>query len=378
MSPAARRVTSVLLSFLKVFGTFTLVSVLFALEYYIFYAREGTADRPFFFFLLGALSMAYSWAIVTPVILKATEHWGFERGRRRRVLYYHLMLLMVLAPIRALLDMGLMSILLSLYHDERLELLFSDNYRSFFAGLPTAPVYYFLIAGIGYTASYYRKYRERELAASELERALAQSHLETLKGQLNPHFLFNTLNAIGALSRNDPDATKRMVTLLGGLLRRSLGRPNEPQEVPLRQELDFVRHYLEIEKILYSDRLRVEYEIPARLLDATVPNFLLQPIVENAIQHGIAARSGPGTVTLSAHALAQTLELSVSDDGVGLKEGSAFTEGRGLGLTRERVLGLYGNEATLEIENRKGGGATVTLRLPLRFGASGTMGEETP
>jgi LytS/YehU family sensor histidine kinase len=243
--------------------------------------------------------------------------------------------------------------------------MWSDDLAGFLSGLPTAPVYYLLIAGLGYTFAYYRKFREQELAASNLERALAQAHLETLRTQLNPHFLFNTLNAIGALARNDPEATKRMVTLLGGLLRRSLGSSTEPQEVPLRREIEFVRQYLEIEQILFSDRLRVEYDVPRELLDLPVPNFLLQPIVENAVRHGIALRSGPGRIILSVRVEGDSLEVSVADDGVGLAAGTQLTDGKGLGLTRERLLGLYGEKANLRIDHREGGGAMVVLSLPL-------------
>jgi LytS/YehU family sensor histidine kinase len=293
-------------------------------------------------------------------------------------LYYHLLLLAVLAPIRSILDMGFAAIGLMLRPDRQLDLLFSNTLNSFLSGLPTAPVYYFLIAGLGYTFAYYRKFRERELAASNLERALAQAHLETLSNQLNPHFLFNTLNAIGALARNDPEATKRMVTLLGGLLRRSLGSSTEPQEVPLRREIEFVRQYLEIEQILFSDRLRVEYDVPQGLLDVPVPNFLLQPIVENAVRHGIALRSGPGRIILNVSVAGDSLEVSVADDGVGLAAGTRLTEGKGLGLTRERLVGLYGEKASLRIDNRDGGGAIVVIKLPLLAEPPGLHREGEP
>lgn len=375
---ARPRTVTAFLSFLRILAISTSIGVLFALEYYIFYVREGTPKRPFSFFLVGTISMAYSWALIAPIILQACKRWGYERGQRRRVLYRHLLLLLVLAPVRALLDMGLATIILTLHHEPQLELMFNDNLANFLSGLPTAPVYYFLIAGLGYTSAYYRKFRERELAASNLERALAQAHLETLRNQINPHFLFNTLNAIGTLARKDPEATKRMVTLLGGLLRRSLGSSAEPQEVPLRDELDVVRQYLEIEQVLFSDRLRVEYDVPEELLDVPVPNFLLQPIVENAVLHGIASRSGPGSIVLSARAAEDSLEVSVADDGVGLAAGSKLTEGQGLGLTRERLKGLYGERASLRIENREGDGAIAILRLPLSADPPGSHREGGP
>jgi hypothetical protein len=372
------RIVTASLSFLRIWAISTSIGVLFALEYYIFYARGGAAGRPFAFFLVGTMPMAYSWAIIAPIILQACKRWGFERGQRQRVLYYHLLLLIVLAPVRALLDMGLGTISLTLHPEPQLERMWSDNLTSFLSGLPTAPVYYFLIAGLGYTSAYYRKFRERELAASNLERALAQAHLETLRNQLNPHFLFNTLNAIGALARKDPEGTKRMVTLLGGLLRRSLGSSTEPQEVPLRREMEFVRQYLEIEQILFSDRLHVEYDVPRELLDVPVPNFLLQPIVENAVRHGIALRSGPGRIILSVRVVGDSLEVSVADDGAGRAAGTDLTEWQGLGFTRERLVGLYGDKASLHIENREGDGTRTLLRLPLSMDPPGLHREGEP
>ena len=367
------------LSFLRILCIFTVIGCLYAVEYYFLNLKEGAPERPWIFFLRWTLPTTLSLAVITPAILKAAGRWGFERGGRRRALLMHLSLLLLLAPLRAMLDMGFTATGLILSSDfAELNMLWEMKRSVFLAGLAPAPVYYVAIAAFGYTTAYYRKYRERELAASHLERALAQAHLETLKNQLNPHFLFNTLNAIGTLSRNDPDATKRMVTLLGALLRRSLGSAHEPQEVPLRQELDFVGQYLEIELVLLSDRLRVEVDVPEDLLDVPVPNFVLQPIVENAIRHGIAVRSGPGSITLGARLRDGSLEVTVADDGVGLPSEIAPVEGNGLGITRERLRRLYGERAALDLENRPGGGVLARLRLPLPAGAPAGRGEPSP
>ncbi|MFZ5983281.1 MAG: sensor histidine kinase [Acidobacteriota bacterium] len=354
------------LSMLKILWIFTIIGCLFAVEYYFLNLKEGTPGHPWTYYLHWTLPTTLSQAVITPAILRAASRWGFERGQRLRVFVLHLSLLLLLAPIRAMLDVGFTALGLMITSDfEELNMLWDMRRPIFLAGLAPSPVYYVAIAAFGYTTAYYRKFRERELASSHLERALAQAHLETLTNQLSPHFLFNTLHAIGTLARTDAEGTRRMVTLLSDLLRRSIGTNQEPQVVPLERELDFVRKYLEIEEILYSDRLRVEVQVPEALTALPVPNFILQPIVENSIKHGIAKRSGPGTITLSARLCGDSLEIAVADDGTGLVPGVDPAEGRGLGITRERLRGLYGERATLTLENRPGGGVLARIGVPL-------------
>src|SRR5208337_4143696 len=164
---------------------------------------------------------------------------------------------------------------------------------------------------------YYRKYRERELRAIELEKLLAQAKLQALQMQLNPHFLFNSLHSISALMHKNVDAAERMIGRLGELLRAALDN-TETQEVPLRQELQFLRRYLEIEQIRFGSRLRVEIRAAPETLEARVPNLILQPLVENAIRHGVEPHAQPGRIRLLARRQANELRLGVDDNGDGL------------------------------------------------------------
>jgi hypothetical protein len=212
-----------------------------------------------------------------------------------------------------------------------------------------------------------RTLQERELRASQLEAQLAEARLAALKAQLQPHFLFNTLNSIAALVHADPEAAERMIVLLSDLLRTTLASTGE-QEIPLRRELEVLERYLEIERMRFPDRLGVLVEPGEGTLDALVPNLILQPLVENAIRHGIAPRLAPGTVTVRSRRAGEALEVEVADDGVGLGA-SRDADGRpavGLANTRERLRQLYGDAAALDLAANPGGGLAARLRLPFK------------
>jgi LytS/YehU family sensor histidine kinase len=196
-----------------------------------------------------------------------------------------------------------------------------------------------------------------------LEKRLAEAKLQALQMQLNPHFLFNTLHSISALMHRDVEAADRMIVLLSDLLRRALDGTKE-HEVPLAQELDLLDRYLEIERTRFGDRLSVEVDIAPETLTARVPNLILQPLVENAIKHGIERVAGPRKIQLQAQRRAGRLILAVSDDGAGLATGGAVREGIGLSNTRARLQELYGQDQQLALTARAGGGLTVTLELP--------------
>src|SRR5215471_2069047 len=215
---------------------------------------------------------------------------------------------------------------------------------------------------------YYREARTQELTASRLQTNLAEARLQMLAAQFEPHFLFNTLNAISVLAlegRND--AVVEMLTRLSELLRVSLDG-NRPAEVTVQMEMQFVTDYLEIQRIRFSDRLTLVKDIRPEVAGALVPSMILQPLVENAVVHGIAQRRGPGCVTVRASRQENSLLLEVSDTGPGF--GSAESEGaaRGLGLatTRARLEQLYGSDQRLECVDLPEGGASVRLSLPLR------------
>lgn len=230
--------------------------------------------------------------------------------------------------------------------------------------LPWAVFLYFTVLGSVYAFTYYREAREREAQQARLAAQLAEARLSALRMQLNPHFLFNSLNAITVLVRdqNTRDAS-RMLELLSGVLRQVL-QSGKRQEVTLSDELRFTEQYLAIEEVRFSDRLEVQWNIDSELRDALVPEFILQPLVENAIRHGIARRSTAGIVEITAQAAGEDIVLSVRDNGTGYHPDSA--SGVGLANTRARLATLFAESGQLEVVNNERGGALASVRFPLR------------
>lgn len=201
-------------------------------------------------------------------------------------------------------------------------------------------------------------------AARSRERELTDAQLRALRARLQPHFLFNTLHAISVVSRSDAETATRMLTLLGDLLRQTL-RERSDQLVSLAEERDLLQPYLEIQSLRFQDRLRFEVDLPASVLGAAVPDLMLQPLVENALQHGLERRPDGGTVRIAARRWGDRLEILVHDDGAGLQE-SAAAPGIGLGTTRARLHALFGDRASVELAADPSGGTTATIVLPFR------------
>jgi two-component sensor histidine kinase len=234
-----------------------------------------------------------------------------------------------------------------------------------------------LLAVAGAIATYATNWQER-LATSfsrateereQLEARLARAQLQSLRLQLHPHFLFNTLNTINALIGTDRHAAERVISGLSELLRMSLSSASE-QEVSLARELELLAHYIEIQQIRFQDRLTVNFRIDPDARYALVPNLMLQPLVENAIRHGIAPRAAPGHVTVTATKRGPRLELSVVDDGVGEKPRAEHRDGVGLGNTRARLLSLFGSDHRFEAGNGASGGFAVRIEIPYRTDAT--------
>jgi signal transduction histidine kinase len=224
-------------------------------------------------------------------------------------------------------------------------------------------IYMAVVAG-GIGVEYFRRYRQQQLAAERLRTEMVQAQLLALRSQLNPHFLFNALNSVISLMDRDVPAAQRMVARLGDLLRLSLTANDA--EVPLERELALVKQYLEIERIRFGDRLTVTVDVPRELLDLPVPNLVLQPLVENAIVHGVGPRPGPGRVSVEAQQTGDTLLLRVRDDGLGLdRTDSPVGHGIGVGNTRARLAAIYGSAASLELRDAEWGGCIAEISLPV-------------
>ena len=230
----------------------------------------------------------------------------------------------------------------------------------------------FLLA-LSYALDYHQRYQDKAVTSSRLEAQLAQARLDALKMQLQPHFLFNTLNAVSALLHKDPDAADRMIARLGDFLRMTLENDGG-HEVTLAQEMTFLNCYLAIEKVRFEDRLTTRVDVALEALPALVPNLILQPLVENAIRHGVGRRVGAGCIAIEAARENGRLRLRVTDNGPGWTEPAAGHEARGVGIsnTRRRLAQLYGAEHRLEFGGAAGQGCTVTLELPFRLVGEGT------
>jgi sensor histidine kinase YesM len=203
------------------------------------------------------------------------------------------------------------------------------------------------------------------LKASRLESSLARANLEALRMQLNPHFLFNTLNTISVLAlKGERQRVARMLSRLSDLLRLSL--ENDRQTLSLREELDFLERYLEIEEVRFRDRLTIDKDVEEAAYEAEVPSLILQPLVENAVKYGFSQTIGPGRVSITCRVRSGMLELEVADTGPGFPEGKSTSTSTGVGIanTRARLEQLYGGNYTMELSNRPEGGALVKIRMP--------------
>lgn len=233
-----------------------------------------------------------------------------------------------------------------------------------FTTLPFGVAVYLCVVGIEHASRYFVEARTREVQLARLSEQLSSARFAALQAQVNPHFLFNTLNTIAVLVRdNERQAAVRIVEQLSDVLRTTLSS-HRANEVPLGEELELVRQYVAIEEARFSDRLRPEFNLADALLSALIPSFALQQLVENAIRHGIAKHPEAGRLIIAAQRTDEWLELSVTDDGIGIPAEFVIPPGHGLENTRERLRALYGERARLTITRRATGGTVATLRLP--------------
>jgi two-component system LytT family sensor kinase len=308
------------------------------------------------------LGQWYAWAAVFPFIFWLARRFPLESPRLARRLSVHLaaaIFVIVLQP-------SLQAVLIWLIRG------FSDPLMVIVGRLVHMKgwlwwevfVLYWLMLIACHAILYQARLRVQELRASQLEAQLAQSQLNALKMQLHPHFLFNTLHSISALLHGDVEAADRMVARLGDFLRLTLEN-SDNQVVTLEQELEFLRCYLDIEMTRFQDRLRVEFHVDPGTLNALTPNLILQPLVENAIRHGIAHSIEPGRVEIRTDRHGDQLRIQIRDDGPGF---ASNTTGQGIGLTntRARLERLYGSDYALQLSNGAQCGAIVTLEIPFR------------
>ena len=344
------------------FAIWTLIGVAFAGQLYL--SRSKIGDPVTWSFALGrALADWYVFAVLSIPAMALAQRFPIERANWPRTLFIHI------AGATAF-SLSWMVCRAGVEHWQSRGTLTPVSFEVAFRHALVATfvfnaLIYWALLSVSHALSYYFKYQERELRAAELENRLAQARLQALQMQLNPHFLFNTLHAISSLMHHDVEAADRMLVRLSDLLRYAL-ESTHAHEVSLEKELEFLRRYLEIEQTRFGDRLQVRMEIDPVTLQAHVPNLLLQPLVENAIRHGIEPNARPGLLELKARRDDNILEVIVQDNGQGLKKTSPSGFGVGLSNTRARLEQLYGAAHRFDFVNPDSGGLVVKIRIPWR------------
>jgi two-component system LytT family sensor kinase len=348
-----------------IFGVATALGFFSAFQ--AFYFVSTFTQRPASFPQLLALNLSYwySWAILAPGIIWLGRRFPFDRRTWKLSVAVHIVGVLFATLAHVSLSVASRQAIAQAMGDTTAPWIVEAQ-RMFFLNFDWETMTYWAILGVSHALRFHYEAQDRALRESQLETRLVQAQLQSLQRQLQPHFLFNTLNTISALMHRDVEAADSMIAKLGDLLRLSL-QTASVQEVTLKQELDFLAKYLEIEQTRFRDRLSVVFDVEPDMLDVLVPNLILQPLVENAIKHGIGPRPTPGEVHISAHRVSDVLEMEVRDDGVGLSDArlSDFNRGVGLANTRSRLQHLYGSAHRFEFRQPAGGGLSVVIAIPL-------------
>jgi two-component system LytT family sensor kinase len=333
----------------------------------VFYFISTFTDQPAAFGLLLTLNLGYwyTWAALTPGILWLTRRFPLDRAKWKIAVPIHIAGVILAVSLHVIVVVAL-RIVTYWAIGESLDTWLHEAQEMFIVNFDWEMMTYWTIVGVGMALKYLHEARAKELNAVQLETRLVEARLHTLQRQMQPHFLFNTLNTISALMHRDVEAADAMIARLSDLLRMSLQRVGV-QQVPLKEELDFLSKYLEIEQTRFRDRLTVVFDVQAETLDALVPNLLLQPLVENAIKHGIGPRPTPGRIAVRARLNGAMLELDVQDNGVGLSAARLTDFNRGIGLsnTRSRLDHLYGSLHRFEFRQPAEGGLLVCIAIPM-------------
>jgi two-component system LytT family sensor kinase len=339
----------------------TLVGLAFASQFYLSSTLLGRS-------VTWAQAIGYSlgdwyvWALLSLPVLWLARRYPPEGAQPWRTAGIHLVAALACSLVYVLLR-SLVGVAHSRVLDEPVT--FAEVFRPLLVRtFPFNLLVYGVIVTISHAIDYYRKYHERTVHALELEKHLTEARLQSLLRQLKPHFLFNTLNGIASLMHSDVHAADKMLVRLSELLRLTMHHPGQPL-TKLRDEVAFIEKYLEIERIRFRDRLSVEITAAPDTLEAEVPSLIIQPLVENAIRHGLEPQARPGRITVESRREGQSLLLLVRDNGGGMPPGGFTREGIGLANTRERLRELYGDRHRFELSNHPGGGLEVRLSIPL-------------
>lgn len=305
------------------------------------------------------LTYYYCWGLSVPAIIAFAKYWSFDERGWRRALAGHMLAGVLFTGAITIVAEAVLKYVLRERTDSLSTLVVYAIGANFHSTLPT----YWMVLAVYLALNFYVGMRDREFQTLQLQARLSEARLDALRSQLQPHFLFNTLNSISSLMHEDTRAADAMVSRLAAFLRTTIDS-NSRHLVPLREELDFVQRYLEIEQVRFEDRLVVEYEIDADILEALVPALILQPLVENAIHHSIALRERGGRIGIVAQTLSDRLLLRVTDDGPGFRTAPVGERRVGLPNTRARLEQLYGERFSLTMDPGSGRGVSVEIVIP--------------
>lgn len=356
------------LRWIAIVGVWALLGLIYAAQNYYEVRSEGMDHAAWRVFSWAILTWL-AWAPLTPAMVWLARRFSLAGDTWKTNILIHVPAFLVISMLHS---GAAVAIILNVDPFDSMGSSPKFFWPRFISRLPGAfasdLLIYGGVVGICYALDYYRKYREREFVTTRLEAQLAQAQLESLRMQLHPHFLFNTLNSIVGLVRDNKNAAAvNMLVGLSDLLRHTLDH-SARQEVELREELNFIKLYLSIQEMRFSDRLRIEFEIDPETTKALVPNLILQPLTENALRHGIAGRADAGLVGITSAVKNGHLRLTVYDDGAGLPSNWQLKGSAGIGLanTAARLQQLYDDDHQFDIRNRDGGGVEVVILLPFR------------
>ena len=349
-------------------GIWAFLGIVYATPIYLEVRAEGMNHAPSKVFGWGILMWA-AWAPLTLVMVWLARRFSLVDHKLKNTLPVHIPAFFLISALHSAAATWITLVVKPFDEMGRSPAAFWPRFLSRMQGSFGADLLiYGAVIGVCYAIDYYRKYREREYAAAQLETQLAQAQLDSLRMQLHPHFLFNTLNGIVGLVRDQKnDAAVTMLVGLSDLLRHALEHSDD-QEIELKDELNFSKLYLNIQQMRFSDRLNIDFDIEPATMKALVPNLLLQPLLENALSHGIGRSAAKGHIKIAATANNGSLRITVADNGAGLPTNWQMKTSTGIGLanTAARLLQLYGEKQRFDIHNRDEGGVEVEVVMPFR------------
>ncbi len=350
---------------LLVFGVWTFLAAFSTSQTVVYLSQRG---QPIGWrdMLTGRFADWYTCALFTPLFFWMGRRYPIDRKSWRVMLPLTLAVTSVCVVLKY-------SVLVPIEHAFGLNLgasIGSELARNF----ANESMAFWAVIGIAHAFEFNRRYREREVAAADLRAQLSEAQLEALRSQIHPHFLFNTLHGISTLMHRDVDAADTMLARLSDLLRLTMQLRGQ-NEITLRDELALVGQYIEIMRVRFGDRLTISQAIRPEAFDALVPQFILQPLLENAFDHGIARTAGPGTIEISGLTVGGKLEISITDNGLNSNGSGARVKKQGLGLanTRRRLEQLYGQDQSIFLEKLPDRGTRVVIAIPLHM-----AGQQSP